>query len=128
MLAMLSLGLGVFAGVLTAAGLFGVIQYAVNRRTREIGLRMALGAHPAEIKKMVVAESLRMTVWGIPIGLLLLGGAAWVTRSEVLGVTPLEPAIYLGSAAGAAAIAILAAWLPARRATQVDPMTALRSE
>jgi putative ABC transport system permease protein len=128
MLATLSMGLGLFAGVLTAAGLFGVIQYAVNRRTREIGLRMALGARPAEIKTMVVAESLRMAGWGIPIGLVLLGCAAWVTRSAVLGVTPLEPSIYLVSAAAAVALAILAAWLPARRATLVDPMAALRSE
>ena len=128
MLARLSLGLGVFAGVLTAAGLFGVIQFAVNRRTREIGLRMALGAHPAEIKRMVVTESLRMAGWGIPIGLALLAMAAWYVRSMVLGVTPLDPLTYVTSAQAAVLVALAAAWLPARRATRVDPMTALRSE
>jgi putative ABC transport system permease protein len=127
-LASLSMGLGMFACLLTAAGLFGVIQYAVNLRTREIGLRMALGAQAAEIKKMVVAEALRMAAWGIPIGLLLLAGGAWAARSWVLGVTPLDPATYLGSTAAAVAIAVSAAWLPARRATKVDPLAALRSE
>jgi putative ABC transport system permease protein len=128
MLATLSLGLGMFACLLTAAGLFGIVQYAVNGRTREIGLRMALGAGAGQIKKMVVAESLKMAAWGIPIGLLLLGGATWAARSLVLGVSPLDPATYAGSATAAVAIALVAAWVPARRATHVDPMAALRSE
>jgi len=127
-LASLSMGLGMFACLLTAAGLFGVIQYAVNRRTREIGLRMALGAQSAEIKRMVVVEALHMAAFGIPIGLLLLAGGTWAVRSVLLGVTPLDPAAYLGSAAAAVAIALSAAWLPARRATKVDPLEALRSE
>jgi predicted permease len=123
-----SSGLGVFGFLLTAAGLFGVIQYAVNRRTREIGLRMALGAQSAEIKKMVLAESLRMAALGAPLGLLLLAPLAWSVRAVVIGVTPLAPLIYLASAAAAVAIALSAAWLPARRATRIDPMSALRSE
>lgn len=128
MMATLTSGLGIFGFVLTAAGLFGVIQYAVNRRTREIGLRVSLGAEPAEIKKMVLAESLRMAAWGIPMGLLILGATAWSTRSMVMGVTPLNPLTYLMSAGAAVVVALSAAWFPARRATQVDPMTALRSE
>ncbi len=124
----LSSGLGVFGFLLTAAGLFGVIQYAVNRRTREIGLRMALGAQSAEINKMVLAESLRMAALGVPIGLLLLAPLAWSVRAYVIGVTPLSPLMYLASAAAAVAISLSAAWLPARRATRIDPMTALRSE
>ena len=123
-----SSGLGVFGFLLTAAGLFGVILYAVNRRTREIGLRMALGARAAEINKMVLSESLRMAALGVPIGLLLLTPLAWSVRSVVIGVTPLSPLMYVASAAAAAVIAISAAWLPARRATRVDPMAALRSE
>jgi hypothetical protein len=123
-----SSGLGVFGFLLTAAGLFGVIQSAVNRRTREIGLRMALGAQSAEIKKMVLAESLRMAALGAPLGLLLLAPLAWSVRSVVIGVTPLAPLMYLASAAAAVAIALSAAWLPARRATRIDPMSALRSE
>jgi predicted permease len=128
LLATISTGLGIFGFLLTAAGLFGVIQYAVSRRTREIGLRMSLGAEPGAIKKMVLSESLRMAAWGIPIGLLLLGAAGWWVRSLLLGVTPLDPLTYVTSAAAAVIVALTAAWLPARRATQVDPMAALRSE
>jgi predicted permease len=124
----LSTLLGVFGFLLTAAGLFGVIQYAVNRRTREIGLRVALGARPSEIQRMVLGESLRMAAWGIAIGLVLLGAAAWSVRSVVLGVHPLNPAAYLASSAAAVAIALLAAWWPAARATRIDPIAALRSE
>jgi predicted permease len=123
-----SSGLGAFGFLLTAAGLFGVIQYAVNRRTREIGLRMALGAESAEINRMVLSESLRMAALGVPLGLLLLAPLAWSLRSLVIGVTPLSPLMYVSSAAAAVAISLSAAWLPARRATRIDPMTALRSE
>ncbi|MFN7998915.1 MAG: FtsX-like permease family protein, partial [Bryobacteraceae bacterium] len=128
MVAMLSTTLGIFGFLLTAAGLFGVIQYAVNRRTREIGLRVALGARSGEIQRMVLRESLRMAGWGIGIGLALLGIAAWSVRSFVLGVTPLNPGTYVGSAVTAALLAVIAAWWPAVRAAHVDPMAALRSE
>jgi len=124
----LSTLMGLFGFLLTGAGLFGVIQYAVNRRTREIGLRVALGARPFEIQRMVLGESLRMAAWGIAIGLVLLGAAAWALRSVVVGVHLLNPATYLASSAAAAAIALLAAWWPAGRATRIDPMAALRSE
>lgn len=128
MMVMLSALMGMFGFALTAAGLFGVIQYAVNRRTREIGLRVALGARPSEIQRMVLGESLRTAAWGIAIGLVLLGVAAWSARSVVLGVHPLNPAAYLASSGAAVAIALLAAWWPAGRATRIDPMAALRSE
>jgi len=128
LLVRLSSGLGVFGFVLTAAGLFGVIQYAVNRRTREIGLRMALGAQPGEIKKMVLSESLRMAALGVPIGVLLLAPLAWSVRAVVIGVTPAAPLMYVSGAAAALVVALSAAWLPARRATRVDPMAALRAE
>ncbi|HTQ57769.1 MAG TPA: ADOP family duplicated permease [Bryobacteraceae bacterium] len=124
----LSASLGVFGFLLTAAGLFGVIQYAVHCRTREIGVRTALGARPDQIQTLVLGESLRMTAWGILSGLVLLGAVAWLVRSLVLGVGLLNPAIYLGSAAAAVALALLAGWWPARRATRVDPMAALRIE
>jgi hypothetical protein len=88
----------------------------------------ARAPNPAAIKKMVLAESLRMAAWGIPAGLLLLAATAWSVRSMVLGVTPLDPLTYVTSAAAAVVVALTAAWLPARRATQVDPMSALRSE
>jgi len=121
-------GLGIFGVLLTAAGLFGVLQYAVNRRTRELGVRMALGARPAEIQRLVIGESLKMAVWGIPIGLLLLLAARAYIRSWLLGVSTLDPTAYIVSAVAALILTLLAAWIPAARATRVDPMMALRSE
>ncbi|HUB80026.1 MAG TPA: ADOP family duplicated permease [Bryobacteraceae bacterium] len=128
MMASISTGLGVFGILLTAAGLFGVLQYSVTRRTRELGLRMAIGARPAEIQRLILGESLRMAAWGVPFGLVLLAVASWSIRSMVLGVSALDPGIYLVSASAVLAITTLAAWLPALRATRVDPMAALRSE
>jgi ABC-type antimicrobial peptide transport system permease subunit len=89
---------------------------------------MALGARPVEIQRMVLAEALRIAAWGVPIGLILLGGAGWGVRSWLLGITPLNPLVYLLSAAAVLALTMMAAWLPAVRATQVDPMAALRSD
>ena len=114
--------------LLTAAGLFGVLLYAVNRRTREFGLRVALGARPRQIERLILGESLRLAAIGVPIGLAGLAVAARYTRSMLLGVTPLDPLSYGLSAAAVMALALAAAWLPARRATRVDPMEALRSE
>jgi hypothetical protein len=128
MMASLASGLGIFGILLTAAGLFGVLQYSVQRRTRELGLRMALGARPGEIQRLILGESLRMAAWGIPVGLGLLALAAWSARSLVLGISPLDARIYVLSAAAVLALTIMAGWLPARRATRVDPMAALRSE
>jgi predicted permease len=128
MMASLISGLGVFAVLLTAAGLFGVVQYSVNRRTRELGLRIALGAHPARIQRMILGESLRIAAWGVPLGLGLLAVAARLARSAVLGVSPLDPMIYWISAASVTALTIAAGWLPAWRATRIDPMEALRSD
>jgi hypothetical protein len=120
--------LSVFGIVLTAAGLFGVLLYAVNRRTRELGLRLALGARPVAIQRMVMTESLHMAAWGIPAGLVMLAGSGWYIRSWLLGITSGDPLIYASSAAGVLVLTVLAVWIPAVRATRVDPMTALRSE
>ncbi|MGA3015586.1 MAG: ADOP family duplicated permease [Bryobacteraceae bacterium] len=128
MMASVASGMGAFGVLLTAAGLFGVVQYSVNRRTRELGLRMALGARPGEIQRMILGESLRMAAWGVPFGLGLLGLAARSARTMVLGVSPLDPRIYAISAAAVTALTVVAAWLPARRATRVDPMVALRCD
>jgi len=114
--------------LLTAAGLFGVLLYAVNRRTHEFGLRMSLGARPRQIERLILGESLRLAAVGVPIGLAGLGVAARYTRSMLLGVTPLDPLSYGISAATVVALALAAAWLPARRATRVDPMESLRAE
>ncbi len=121
-------GLGLSALLLTAAGLFGVLLYAVNRRMREFGLRVALGARPLQIERLVMGESLRMAAIGVPIGLAGLAAAARLVSSMLLGVTPLDPVSYVLSAVAAMGLALAAAWLPARRATRVDPMEALRAE
>jgi predicted permease len=120
--------LGVSVVLLTAGGLFGVLLYAVNRRTREFGLRVALGARPRQIERLVMGESLRMAAIGVPIGLAALAAAAQFAGSMLLGVTPLDPLAYVLSAVAVVGLALAAAWLPARRATRVDPMQALRAE
>jgi predicted permease len=123
-----SSALGLSVVLLTAAGLFGVLLYGVNRRTREFGLRVALGAQPRQIEGLVLGESLRLAAIGIPIGLAALAAGARLASSMLLGVTPLDPLAYALSAVGVIALALAAAWLPARRATRVDPMEALRAE
>jgi len=128
MMASITTILGLFGILLTAAGLFGVLQYSVARRTRELGVRMAMGARPVEIQRLILSESLRMAGWGVPFGLILLALAGQYTRSMMLGVSSLDPRIYAVSAAAVLALTLLAGWLPARRATRVDPMVALRSE
>jgi len=121
-------GLGIFGVLFTAAGLFGVLQYAVSRRTREFGLRIALGARPAGIQRMVLAESVKMAAWGMPAGVLLLAAGARAVASRLLGITPLNPLVYAASAAAVLALTLISAWIPALRATRVDPAAALRSE
>ena len=128
MFASLTSAMGLFGVLLTGAGLFGLLEYAVKRRTRELGLRVALGARPAEIRRMVLGESLHIAGIGIPAGLAMLAAAAWFVRTMVLGITPLNPWIYLLSAAAALLLTGMAAWIPAGRATSIDPMEALRAE
>jgi predicted permease len=120
--------LGLSVVLLTAAGLFGVLLYGVNRRTREFGLRVALGARPRQLERQVLGESLRMAAIGVPIGLAGLAAGARLAGSMLLGVTPLDPLTYILSAVAVVGLALAAAWIPARRATRVDPMEALRAE
>jgi ABC-type antimicrobial peptide transport system permease subunit len=89
---------------------------------------VALGARPRQIERLVMGESLRLAVIGVPIGLAGLAASARLAGSMLLGVTPLDPLSYVLSAAAAVGLALVAAWLPARRATRVDPMEALRAE
>jgi len=120
--------MGVIGFLLTAAGLFGVVQFAVERRRRELGMRVALGARPADLQRMVLAEAVRISAWGMPAGLFLLGASARLAHSLFVGVATLDPLTYVASAAVAVAIALSAAWWPAVRAGLVDPMEALRAE
>jgi ABC-type antimicrobial peptide transport system permease subunit len=122
---------GIFGGLallIAALGLYGVTSYAVQRRAPEIGIRMALGAQRGDVLGLVMRQSLTLTFVGIALG---LAGAAAVTRyvrSMLFGLTPLDPATFIGVAIVFALVATAAAAIPARRATKVDPLTALRAE
>ena len=123
--------LGAFAAIallLTAAGIFGVLSYLVTQRTREIGLRMALGAQPTDVLRVIVGHGLRLVLLGLFIG---VAGAFVVTRwmsSVLFGVTPTDPLTFTVVAFMLGSVALLASYIPARRAMRVDPMVALRFE
>jgi len=124
----LAAALAVLATLLAAVGLYGVLSYMVAQRTREIGLRMALGAAPERLRGMVLRQVSRMAAIGGVIGLgaaLLLGQAA---SALLFGVHATDPLVLLGAVGVLAAIVFAAGYLPARRASRIDPMTALRSE
>jgi putative ABC transport system permease protein len=113
---------------LAVIGVYAVMAYAVVQRTREIGVRVALGAAPAGILRLVVGHGAGLALKGIAIGLVLAAGATRVMRNLLYDVSPTDPLTFAGVAALLAAIALLAAYLPARRATRIDPIVALRSE
>jgi predicted permease len=118
----------VVAVVLAALGIYGVMSYSVSRRFHEIGIRMALGAERSDLVRLVVGEGMRVAVIGAAVG---LAGALLLTRlmtSLLYGVKPTDPATFIGVALLLTAVALTASWIPARRATRVDPLTALRHE
>lgn len=123
--------LAIAAGIallLGAVGLYGVIAYVVGQRTREIGVRMALGAHAAGIARLIVGQSLKLALVGVGVGLVAALAATRALRSLLFEVSPADP-LTLGTVTILFfAVALLASWLPARRATRVDPMVALRVE
>jgi predicted lysophospholipase L1 biosynthesis ABC-type transport system permease subunit len=128
LLTSLSVAFGALALVLAAVGLYGVLAFNVARRTREIGIRVALGADPARVRGLVLREVLAMLVIG---GVAGLGAAAALGRflgSILYGIEPWNPAIYAAGAGVLSLVAFGAALAPARRATSVDPMVALRHE
>jgi predicted permease len=121
-------GLGLLALLLSAIGVYGVVAFAVARRTREIGLRMAIGATRAQVLGAVLRDAVRLAVPGLAVGALLAVGLAAAAGNILLGVSPADP-ISLGTAGGLLLLVILLASLvPARRASGIDPMVALRSE
>jgi len=119
---------GVLALVLAAIGLYGSMAYSVARRTREMGVRMALGARASEVRRHVLAQALRVALVGVLIGLVAAVPATRFLRSQLFGVQPTDPFTLIGVIVVLATAATAAAYVPARRATRVDPVVALRSE
>jgi len=122
--------LGIFAGlavVLANIGLYGVMAYLIRQRTGEIGVRMALGARPAVIQKMVVVEGLMVAAWGIGLGVAVALVATRTLQAFLFDVRSFDPWIYVGISVTIIAVACCASWFPARRAARIDPLAALRT-
>ena len=119
---------GVLALLLAVVGLYGSMAYSVSRRTREMGVRMALGARAAEVRRHVLGQALRVAAGGVAIGLVAAIPASRFLRSQLYGVEPTDPLTLVGVVVVLAAATLAAAYVPARRATRVDPVTALRSD
>jgi putative ABC transport system permease protein len=124
----LALLLGGLALALASVGIYGVMAYAVSQRTREIGIRMALGAERSSVLRWMLAQSMRPVFVGMAIGIVLAAAVSVASSKLLLGVGPLDPLAYLAVSLFLALVALLASYLPARRATRVDPMIALRYE
>ena len=119
---------GTMALALSIIGIYGVISYAVSQRRREIGIRLALGARKAELSWLFVRSALAMTGVGLVIGICAATALTQLMRSLLFGISPLDPLTYVAAACGLAMAALLASYLPARRAAAVDPTDALRAE
>ena len=123
--------MGVLALLLAAIGLYGVMAYAVSQRTQELGIRLALGASPGSLLGMIVGQGMKLTTLGLVIGLALaLGafGSIGAVRTLLPGISPLDPITFVGVPIVLGTIALLATWIPGRRAGRVDPLVALRYE
>jgi predicted permease len=119
---------GVLALVLAAVGIYGVMSYVVAGRTREIGLRMALGAQTGNVRSLILRQGMLLALIGSVIGLAIAFGATRLLKSVLYGVNAVDPLTFVGVTLLLGTVALLACWIPARRASRVDPMIALRAE
>jgi putative ABC transport system permease protein len=126
--AVLVLAFGTIALILSAVGVYGVMSYSVAQRTHEIGIRMALGAQQTDVLRLIVGQGIKTTALGLAIGLPLAWGLNRLMANVLFGVVLLEYSILVGLVSLLAVVAFLASYFPARRATRVDPIVALRSE
>ena len=117
---------GFVALILGLVGVYGVISYAVSQRRAELGMRLALGAQPGQVQKMVLGQGFVLASVGVAVGLLLALGLTRLMSSLLFEVSPTDPVTYVTVAGLLLIVAVLASYLPARRAAKVDPMTALR--
>jgi putative ABC transport system permease protein len=122
---------GLFAGLallLALVGIYGLLSASVSQRTRELGIRIALGATPRNVGRLIVGQGLKLILSGIVIGLVSALALQRVIGKLLYGVSPTDPLTFTMISLLLIAVALLACWIPARRATKVDPLTALRSE
>ena len=126
-----TLVLGIFAGIafaLAAVGIYGVISYDVTERTREIGIRMAMGAQRHDVLKLVLGEGARLAACGIAVGLLVAAPLTRTMQSMLYGVTATDLYTFAGIAVLLGVVALAASYVPSRRAMRLDPLVALRHE
>jgi len=120
--------LGLLAFVLAVSGLYGVVAYAVARRTRELGIRIAIGATPRDTIWLVLRQGVILSLVGVAVGLPLAIAAGTLLQGILFGISPTDPVALAGATLLVVGVAALASYLPARRATRVNPMEALRAE
>jgi putative ABC transport system permease protein len=128
LIAALMVMFGALALVLASVGIYGVMAYAVSQRTREIGVRVALGARPQDVLRLVLGQSLKLAALGLAIGLPVALALGKAMAGALFGIVALEPMTFVGFTLLLTGVALLAGYLPARRAMRVDPMIALRFE
>jgi predicted permease len=126
--ASISGGFGLLALALSAIGIYGIMAYAVAKRTRELGIRMALGAQKGDVLRLVLSQTMRLTLIGVAVGLVVAFAVTRLMASALFGVNPGDPITYGAVTVLLGLVAVLACWIPARRATLIDPTVALRSE
>jgi ABC-type antimicrobial peptide transport system permease subunit len=125
---LLQLLFALLALALAAVGLYGVLAYAVSRRTAEMGIRIALGAQRSEVRRMVIRQGMGLVTIALALGIVGALATSRLIGSLLYGVSSRDPRIYAVVVSVLMAVALLACWIPARRASAVDPMRALRSE